>query len=124
MKFIHISDLHYNPKKDGRTSDKMRTSLVEYLKEQKITADELLITGDFRYAPDQGKDVKDIDEVVKYIKVIASSVGIQNEEHIHVVPGNHDRDRAADKAETERFNRIRAGYDPDKGTFEELLARR
>ncbi len=119
MKFIHISDLHYNPKKDGRTSDKMRTSLVKYLTEQKITADELLITGDFRYAPDQGKDVKDIDEVVKYIKDIASSVGIQNEEHIHVVPGNHDRDRAADKAETERFNRIRAGYDPDKGTFED-----
>lgn len=119
MKFIHISDLHYNPEKDGRTSRDMRDSLIQYLKDQKITADELLITGDFRNAQDQGKDPKEIDKVVKYIKAVAESVGIQNEEHIHVVPGNHDRDRAANKNEAKRFKQIRVGYDPDKGTFKD-----
>lgn len=58
MKFVHISDLHFNPMGDGRTSRSIRDGLVPYLKRQNIFADELLITGDYRHAKFQKKNKK------------------------------------------------------------------
>ena len=90
MRFVHISDLHFNPKEDGRTSREIREQLIPYLQGLSISADELLITGDLRHAK---KEQSDIDAVVEYIKEIAAAVKITGAEHIHLVPGNHDRDR-------------------------------
>lgn len=50
MKFLHLSDLHYSPETDERTSRKLRQTLPEKLKEFHLQADELLITGDYRHA--------------------------------------------------------------------------
>ena len=93
MRFVHLSDLHFNYKGDGRESREIREELIEYLKESKIEADELLITGDFRHAKYQGTDLGEIKNVVEYIKLIAETIGINDVEHIHIVPGNHDRKR-------------------------------
>ncbi len=117
MKFLHISDLHYDPVHDGRMSRKLRQKLPKYLKEQNIVVDELLITGDYRYAATQKKVQAEIDEVVNYINEIAEAVGIKDISHIHIVPGNHDRDR--EKGDEERLDKIRAKYDPDSGVFKE-----
>lgn len=116
MKFIHLSDLHFNPTGDGRTSRKVREELITYLKDLNLYAEELLITGDYRHARFQGKEQKDIDEVVEYIRKIAEAVHIQSVEHIHLIPGNHDKDRI--KADARRLTQIRKKYDSNKGTFE------
>jgi predicted MPP superfamily phosphohydrolase len=126
MKFLHISDLHYDPVHDGRTSKDLREELLEYLNEQNIFVDELLITGDYRYAATQKREQAEIDEVVKYINKIAETVGIKDHSHIQIVPGNHDRDRK--KGDLERLDKIRDKYDPASGEFKkidlELLLRR
>ena len=116
MRFLHISDLHFNPKGDGRTSRNIRAELIPYLKGLHFTADELLITGDYRHARYQENPTKeDINAVVNYIKEIAGAVGITDVEHIHLIPGNHDRSRK--KGEARRMAGIRARYDPANGSF-------
>lgn len=117
MKFIHISDLHFNPNNDGRTSRNIRAELIPYLQELNITADELLITDDYRHAGLQRKRTQaDIDDVVNYIKDIAKAVNITEVTRIHLVPGNHDRSRG--KGEAHRIAEIRSNYDPSKGVFD------
>jgi tetratricopeptide (TPR) repeat protein len=115
MRFVHISDLHFNPKEDGRTSREIREQLIPYLQGLSISADELLITGDLRHAKHQGKEQSDIDAVVEYIKKIAAAVNITDAEHIHLVPGNHDRDRGVSE---DKNAEIRKYYNPDKGRFD------
>ncbi|WP_027205049.1 metallophosphoesterase family protein [Butyrivibrio fibrisolvens] len=116
MKFLHISDLHYDPVHDGRTSRNLREELIKYLKEQNIVADELLITGDYRYAATQRKNQDEIDKVVQYINRIAETIGVEKS-HIHIIPGNHDCDRNDD--DEERISKIRGKYDTAKGVFDE-----
>lgn len=115
MRFVHISDLHFNQLGDGRTSRRIREELITYLHDQKISASELIITGDFRHARYQGKEHDEIISVINYIKKIAETIGITEVEHIHIVPGNHDRDRTVN---TRKMSRIRRNYDPQNGTFE------
>lgn len=116
MKFVHISDLHFNPKGDGRTSRKIRDGLLSYLKDQSIFADELLITGDYRHARFQKCEQEDIDAVVNYIRDIAKAINITDVKHIHLVPGNHDRERK--KGESRKFAQIRRKYDTANGCFD------
>ncbi|MGI6634222.1 MAG: metallophosphoesterase [Christensenellales bacterium] len=119
MKFVHISDLHFNPINDGRTTRDVRDEFISYLKKEKISADELLITGDLRHAKYQGKERSEIDAVVAFIKDIAEAVNISDAKHIHLVPGNHDRDRISDIDDIKRIEKIREQYDCDNGHFEE-----
>ena len=117
MKFIHISDLHFNPNMDGRATRYIRDGLIPYLHELSITADELLITGDFRHAKIQINQTQaDVDNLVKYIKDIANAVSITDVKHIHIVPGNHDRSR--NKNEALKMRDIRQNYDPEIGCFD------
>ncbi|MGI6249542.1 MAG: metallophosphoesterase [Acutalibacteraceae bacterium] len=119
MRFIHISDLHFNPGKDGRTSRKIREDLVTYLQRLNISADELLITGDLRHAKYQRKEQCEVDAVVEYIKEIAKAIKITEVEHIHLVPGNHDRDRNEDKEEIKaKTAEIKGKYNIAEGCFE------
>ena len=117
MKFIHLSDLHFNPRGDGRGSRSIRNGLIPYLQQLNISVDELLITGDYRHARFQGNDQAEIDAVVKYIRDIAEALGITDIKHIHLVPGNHDRDRK--KGEARKMSGIRKKYNPLNGRFDE-----
>ena len=82
MKFVHISDLHFNPTGDGRISRSIRDELLSYLQCQDIFANELLITGDYRHAKYQKNEQADIDAVVNFIKDIAKAVNITDVKHI------------------------------------------
>ena len=117
MRFVHLSDLHFNPGVDGRATRNIREGLITYLLETNISVGELIITGDYRHAKDQGNSQADIDSVVKYIKEIAEALGITDVKHIHLVPGNHDRGRK--KEDARKLSRIRKQYDPLKGRFSE-----
>lgn len=114
MKWLHLSDLHYNPELDGRNSDQLRNKLPLYLKEQEINADEIFITGDFRHAKHQTDNLHNVaKEAVEYIREIAKSVGVSCAEKIHILPGNHDLTRS----DAVELDRIINEYNFDKGIF-------
>lgn len=96
MKFLHISDIHFDPLNDGRATKDLRDKFKAYVREKNISdIDELFFTGDFRHAARQKE--QDMDVVAKnsvdFLRYIAECVGITDDEHIHIVPGNHDIDR-------------------------------
>lgn len=118
MKFLHISDIHYNPKGDGHSARTLRKSLPDFIRDNKLRADELFVTGDYRHAFFQ-KDAP-IEETaanaVEYILKIAEAAGITEVEHIHLVPGNHDRQRSEGSA-ADRYADIQKVYSYENGTF-------
>jgi UDP-2,3-diacylglucosamine pyrophosphatase LpxH len=116
MKWLHLSDIHYNPKMDGRSSEQLRENLLLYFNEENIKVDEIFITGDFRHAYFQkDEEISDVaKQAVDYIKKIANSVGITNMENIHIVPGNHDLTRNR----KEYLEEILQNYDYSNGGFE------
>lgn len=117
MKWLHLSDIHYNPYKDGRSTEQLREKLLEYLKEEGIRADHLFLTGDYRYAADKEKNNEEklIQEVVGFILDIAKAASIPFD-NIHLIPGNHDLTRSE---ETGKINKIKKNYDADNGRFSE-----
>lgn len=117
MKWLHLSDIHYNPKMDGRSSEQLREKLLIFFKEQNIRVDEIFITGDFRHAYFQREcNISDVaKDSIEYIKRVADSVGISSMENIHIVPGNHDLTRSEEK----KLNEILQKYDYSHGGFNE-----
>lgn len=115
MRWLHLSDIHYNPEIDGSSSRQLRDKLVKYLRENHIRVDNLFVTGDYRHALFQD----DTDEVaqlaVNFIRDIAESIGIKDSDDIHVIPGNHDLDRGRNKKTLEN---ALIGYTPDIGRWE------
>lgn len=132
MKFLHISDIHFNPQDDGRATRDLRQKFKEYVYEKNILdIDEIFFTGDFRHAYKQRfQDVDLIAEnAVDFLLNIADCVGIKDKKHIHIVPGNHDLTRfelTADsrqnkllKLDAERsLKEIYKNYDVYNGKFE------
>lgn len=121
MRWLHLSDIHYNPGKDGRSSAQLREKLLLFLKNKKLEVDEIFITGDFRHAFFQ-KDENILEvakDSVKYIKEVAKAVGVSSTDNIHIVPGNHDLTRGSN----DELDNIIKSYDYDKGDFstEELI---
>ncbi|GHV09123.1 hypothetical protein FACS1894217_12710 [Clostridia bacterium] len=120
MKWLHISDLHYDPKRDGIVSRDLRGALPQYLKDKIGAVDELFITGDYRHASNQKDDDQDAiaRDVVNFIWDIAHSVGINDVSHIHIIPGNHDLTRFDDKLDkAETLKELQKSYDPNRGVI-------
>ena len=95
FRWLHISDLHFDPRGDGANTLDLRRTLLSFLRDRPVDA--LFITGDLRFAKNQ-KDTslkEDAQDVVTYIKKIATSVGIQDFNSVYMVPGNHDLTRSA-----------------------------
>lgn len=116
MKWLHLSDLHYNPKRDGTSTYQLREKLLKYLAEEKITADHLFLTGDYRHAKYQKDDEEDAArEAAQYILRIAEAAKVYPA-NIHVIPGNHDLSRTMD---TNRIKRIKENYDACNGRFQQ-----
>ena len=120
MKFLQISDLHYCPEKDGRTSREIREELPVYIQKNNLQADELFVTGDYRHAKLQKDEpVEEVaQKVVALILQIAQAAGITDKKHIHIIPGNHDRSRNSQPEVTERLGRIKEAYSSKAGMFE------
>lgn len=116
MKWLHLSDIHYNPRNDGRSTHQLRTKLPRYIAENYIEADYLFITGDFRNAKYQKSDDNVVaSEAVKFILEIADAAKIPYN-NIHIVPGNHDLTRTED---INRLCRIKENYNANDGRFQD-----
>ena len=118
MRWLHLSDIHYDPRNSGRATEQLRDKLPAYIAEKGIKADRLFVTGDFRHARYQKEDqnAQAARDAAAFILRIAKAAGV-TPEHIDLVPGNHDLARAEDTAGTERIERIRDGYHVNKGRF-------
>lgn len=122
MKFLHISDMHFDPQNDGEDTNLLREKFINYLEEKNIVVDELFFTGDFRHALKQ-KDQQE-EEVAQnacdFLMSIALSAVKDTSNiyrHIHIVPGNHDLLRG----DIELLDRIYKEYDSDKANFKEII---
>jgi len=132
MKWLHISDIHYNPHSDGRCSSELREELPGYLKRLGVNVDEAFLTGDLRNAAVQDDTDEVAEEVAVFIRKIAESVGISGSasvaKHVHIVPGNHDLARFAKPKDVARLNQIINDYSTSSGQFgdkdKEFLLRR
>lgn len=102
MRWLHISDLHYNYKKSNLQTKKLREELINTLASLKnsvefVAIDHLFLTGDYRNALYQKDDTieKDVNDVVEFILQIADTLDIKKE-NIYYVCGNHDLTRSVD----------------------------
>ncbi|MDR3305908.1 MAG: metallophosphoesterase, partial [Clostridiales Family XIII bacterium] len=103
MRWLHISDIHDQPGRDGWSTENLRNGLLEYLKREEICADEIFVTGDYRHAGEQpGEEESVARDAVRFLIEIARQVipkpkrceiDDPPEKHIHIVPGNHDLKR-------------------------------
>lgn len=113
MKWLHLSDLHFNPNVDGTDSIFLRNNLIKFLKNNGIVVDKIFITGDFRDALLQDDSDENAEIIAKYIFEIADSVGIKDVSNILLVPGNHDINR--DYAERQNcIDEIKTNYNTSK----------
>ncbi len=113
MKWIHFSDIHFNTPSAGCATEQLRDDLVEYLTQHSITADYLFFTGDYRYAPAKTTEEEAVRLAASYIRQLAKAVGINDDDRIILVPGNHDLKRIKGEAVTH----IRADYNVERGDF-------
>lgn len=128
MKFLHISDIHFDPQNDGFATKNLRNNIENYFKEKNITdIDEIFFTGDFRHALRQMNCDADIvaKNAVDFLISIADCVGINDLSHIHIVPGNHDLDRigivhkdGTKILDKKILNEIYKKYDIQRGRFD------
>lgn len=127
MKWLHLSDIHFNPNlESNRNTKQLRTKLIQYIKDNELRVDEIFITGDFRNAlsPCSNED-KLVRDIISFIDEVAKTAGIKDHTHIHIVPGNHDLQRCELNPE---LDIIRENYDYNNGIFssdvlKQLIAR-
>lgn len=103
MRWLHISDIHFNIK--GYDAKSIREKLIVKLKELDLQMDFILITGDslFKF----GKDAWNHKLVIRYIKELANACKCSCK-RVYICPGNHDVNRE-DNARNKLINDIRNG---------------
>jgi predicted phosphodiesterase len=120
MKFLHISDIHFDPANDGEDTVELREKFEKYVNSNNISVDEVFFTGDFRHAKNQNN--QSIEEISKGAVDFLTSItyNVVNDKknilkHIHIVPGNHD----LDWGKKEDIKKIYEMYDDNKANFKE-----
>ena len=95
VKWVHLTDMHFIANCASGNTRLILDTLLEYLRDNNIVASDLFITGDFRFAKTQKEPKNSIvaKTVSSYIWEVAQQLGIIDEKHIHIVPGNHDLNR-------------------------------
>ena len=63
MKWLHISDIHFDFINDGTATKMLQDNFFSFIEKNNIAVDELFFTGDFRHAKNQKN--QDIDIVAK-----------------------------------------------------------
>lgn len=96
MNFLHISDIHFDLEDSGRATRDLRAKFKSYVKEKGIkNINKVFFTGDFR--PDHIYKEHELERLAKnavdFICELARAVGVSDPQNIHIVPGDHDRDR-------------------------------
>ena len=119
MKWMHISDLHFNPMQDGTDTNVLREKLKDFLSEKKVRVDKIFLTGDFRDASKQEDSDENAEKVVEYIREISKIVGIEDLQNILCVPGNHDLERNSGDRQKIICNTKRS-YRPQDGIYDNM----
>ena len=112
MRWVQLSDIHFQTKTPTYNTKQLRDKLPSYLKKIGGQFNVMLVTGDFRYAPDKEENPA---KVVEYIKDLARSINIETQ-NIVTVPGNHDLTRNGVRRAV--ISEVRTNYRPEEGTLE------
>lgn len=119
MKWLHFSDLHFNPDEDGTSTIYLRDRMIDFLKDKQVKVDKVLVTGDFRDARKQADSDENAKKAANYIITVAQVVGVTDVTNILLVPGNHDLDR--DYPERQTFiEKNKMNYSTEIGTINNL----
>lgn len=119
MKWLHLSDLHFNPDDDGTDSNYLRDKLKDFLYQNQVVVDYLILSGDFRDASCQDDTDENAQKVAQFILGITKLVGITNTCNILCVPGNHDLNRDYNNRQ-ELLITEKSKYQTEKGRFVNL----
>ncbi len=112
FKWVHLSDLHFRSLlESGFNSTELKDKLPPYLETRIQDADALIITGDYRFAPDKEENPQNVGD---FIKDIARSLKLDFAK-IFFVPGNHDLKRSEVRSDVIRG--LRGTYSAKQGTF-------
>lgn len=117
FRWIHLSDIHFQTKNVSFNTQKLREKLPEFLAGLDGNFDAMIITGDFRYAPEKENNPQ---KVVDYINLLCEKLRWTDTPKVITVPGNHDLDRGS--VRTAVIRSAKDKYQPNMGTFDpELL---
>lgn len=119
MRWLHLSDLHFNPIQDGTDTSYLRDRMINYLQDNNIAVDKLFFTGDLRDARYQLDTDENAKAAADFILEIARTVGINENDNIILVPGNHDLNRSFRNRE-QLIKDTKANYRTEQGRFEQL----
>lgn len=113
FKWVHLSDIHFRISNVGGFNDtELKSKLPQYLKSHVQSADALIITGDFRYAPDVTDNPH---SVCDFVKELYEALGLDSS-RVFLVPGNHDLNRSGIRGDVIRG--LREEYSSGQGTFD------
>ena len=123
MKWLHISDLHCNPKTENFDTKQILGKLKQYITEERISVDNVFYTGDFRFAKTQTKktETADAKNAADQLREIAGLAGVRDPGRIHIVPGNHDLDRAEGTEDAYLLKGIYDLYSRNSGAFPDTI---
>ncbi|MDL2269112.1 tetratricopeptide repeat protein [Desulfosarcina sp. OttesenSCG-928-G17] len=114
MKWLHLSDLHFDPENAGFNTARLRKKLPDYINSAGIRADHLFFTGDFRNASRQEDSDEAAEAATEFLRRIAESAGITDPRRIHIVPGNHDLTRVDGDEGVNRLKILRQDYEKER----------
>lgn len=117
FRWLHLSDIHFQAGQTTFNTKQLRDKLPEFLK-KKITydIDSIIITGDFRFAPEREANPQ---KVIDYIKKITDAVNISDMKKVVTLPGNHDLSRST--CRTYMVSGVKRDYSPDTGTLDQAV---
>ena len=116
FKWIHLSDIHFQPITDSFNDARIRSTLPDFMKDKCEQCDSIIISGDFRFAPK--KEETNADQVIEYIRQIAGLLKV-TDENVILVPGNHDLKRS--KSRDNQITGTREDYNKDEGLIDESV---
>ena len=93
MRWLHLSDFHFEPEDtwDQRAILRALLRRLEELKGEGLAPDLVFLTGDFA---NRGA-WKEFEEALRFCDKLAETLELDPEHSFFVVPGNHDVDRSA-----------------------------
>ena len=115
FKWVQFSDIHFQTKNASFNTKELRDKLPKFLEssDDAKKIDAMIISGDFRYAPEKEENPQ---KAVEYIKQLATALKIKDiSKSVITVPGNHDLKRG--KVRTAILNSLQNEYNPEIGTI-------
>lgn len=114
--WLHLSDIHFQTGDIAFNTKQLRDKLPSFLKKEKANVDSIIITGDFRFAPEKEENP---NKVVMYVKKIAEAVNISDMKKIVTLPGNHDLSRSTTRVYM--VEGLKSHYDSNIGTIDQSV---